>query len=645
MRAAIYVRQSDRYDSQQVSLEVQERDCRQYCQERAWTVTKVYVERHSGVELFERPALQRLLADLREGAFDVIVCWNTARFSREPDHLTYLMVVARHHGARVCFVHEDFDHDSDEGWLLRQIYGFAAKQQWRSTLKTTKAAREAVVRRDGRILPGRCALYGYRYDEVEIRGHGGRVRRVVGRYSRNAATADVVRRIFAAVADGVPINVVARQLNDDGVSTPRGGRGWTRLQVKRIVRNPAYKGEAEALKTQSVRQPGERRAYGKQVPRPAEERVRLSPEVVPPIVSQELWERANQMLDANAARQRVRASTTHADVLEQMALYQHVRCGICDRQLTRYARRNRHGELVAFYRHDAVVGAPCRHFRIMARTLDEAVWAFISERLTDQAFLVALRERMRELAGGEAIAARVQEIEATIGELSARVQRLSADLADLSEPAARAALKVHLDEAARQLTRWQDEAARVRAELRNWQRALAWLDDLEQIGALLREVLASEDDVGFRARVVRWLAITVRVWPPSGRKSVGKQGRYARWEIEWQPPRLPGDARDADHASIMVRRTGCSNDLGPIISRDRAPLGPIISRDRAPLVVPRWCSEGHWHWAAAVNPCANIGAAVGHGRWSIPLFRTDREPLFLGTPKYAARGRPGGGPD
>ena len=63
VRAAIYVRVSSSAQEQDgSSLETQEAACRRYAAERGYVVdeTDVYREVHTGTELWERPALQRL---------------------------------------------------------------------------------------------------------------------------------------------------------------------------------------------------------------------------------------------------------------------------------------------------------------------------------------------------------------------------------------------------------------------------------------------------------------------------------------------------------------------------------------------------------------------------------------------------------
>jgi site-specific DNA recombinase len=209
-RAAFYIRQSNPYDRDSAGPEVQEEAMCHHAQEHGYDVDPrhVYVEKHTGVELFERQELAALLRAMSSREVDTVLLWSTDRFSREPEHLSFLLVTAKHHGVRLEFITEPLD-DTDEGWLLRQVMGFAAKREWRQIRERTYAGNRKRVEK-GKLRIGGIPLYGYLPSPER------------DRYVENPITAPVVRRIFEAVAEGMPLRAVAGLLNDEGIPTPTG---------------------------------------------------------------------------------------------------------------------------------------------------------------------------------------------------------------------------------------------------------------------------------------------------------------------------------------------------------------------------------------------------------------------------------------
>jgi site-specific DNA recombinase len=110
-----------------------------------------------------------------------------------------------------------------------------------------------------------------------------------------------VREVYRRyVQDGESISRIARSLSERGIPTATGKVFWERSTVWRILRNPAYRGQAAFGKkhvtgertkaTRRVRVRGERHGLApRRAARPAEEWISIP---VPAIVSDETFERA-----------------------------------------------------------------------------------------------------------------------------------------------------------------------------------------------------------------------------------------------------------------------------------------------------------------------------------------------------------------
>ncbi len=89
-RAALYCRVStDRQEWDGTSLDTQEESCRAYAARHGFAISAehVYLEKHSGVDLWGRPKVAALREAIRAKAIDVLICHATDRLSRDPVHL------------------------------------------------------------------------------------------------------------------------------------------------------------------------------------------------------------------------------------------------------------------------------------------------------------------------------------------------------------------------------------------------------------------------------------------------------------------------------------------------------------------------------------------------------------------------------
>src|SRR3954454_3365891 len=97
-RAAIYCRVSSAGQEDNFSLATQEAGARKLAAEREYHVGDVFVDVHSGAELFERPALTALRHQIRCGQVDVVLAHAVDRLSRNQAHLGFLLSEWDHHG-------------------------------------------------------------------------------------------------------------------------------------------------------------------------------------------------------------------------------------------------------------------------------------------------------------------------------------------------------------------------------------------------------------------------------------------------------------------------------------------------------------------------------------------------------------------
>ncbi|MCL6522286.1 MAG: recombinase family protein, partial [Firmicutes bacterium] len=425
MRAAIYLRVStDEQAEHGHGIAFQREECRRRAAEIGAEAVDEYADEGVSGAVLARPALLRLLAAVQEGRYDVVLCWDASRLSRELRDQLDLRTQIRQR-ARLLFVQGGWDEESPEGELMFNVSGSVAQYERAKVRERTMAGRRQKAR-SGK-LPFGFAPYGYRYD---------RERSTLVVVEEEAR---VVRRIFDdLLAYRAGLNGIARALTREGVPTRHGGP-WHRQVIRQIVANPVYKGvyyanrrDMRGMSLNRYRPRGEKRAPRL---RPPEEWI---PVPVPALVSEESWERAQAVL-ARAAR--LWHGGKHAYLLRGL-----VRCGRCGLSMAGSPRHS-WGRVERVYtcrRHQAGVRPAACGRAVRADPLEEAVWQWLVARLSDPAALARELRRLDEEAAGASDAAQAEALERELRQLARRqrallalVERGLADAEGVAEPLGR----------------------------------------------------------------------------------------------------------------------------------------------------------------------------------------------------------------
>ncbi len=347
-------------------------------------------EGYSGSTLL-RPALERLRDQAAAGALDRLYVHSPDRLARNYALQVLLLDEWQRAGVEVVFLNRPIGKSPEEDLLL-QVQGMMAECERAKILERSRRGKRHAARAGSvNVLCG--APYGYRY--VGKHEGGGRAR-----YEVHEEHARVVRQLFAWVGlERCSIGEVCRRLQARQIPSPKGKPYWDRTTVWGILKNPAYKGQAQFGKTQvGPRRPRLRPLRGKKAqPRravatydtPESDRIPIE---VPALVSEELFAAVAEQLQENRRRHRERRRG--ACYLLQGLLV----CGTCGyayygKPLSRSARKGKTREY-AYYR---CVGTDAYRFggqRVccngQCRTdlLDKAVW-------DDACALLAEPERVR----------------------------------------------------------------------------------------------------------------------------------------------------------------------------------------------------------------------------------------------------------
>ena len=204
---------------------------------KQWVFAGVYADKAiTGTKVDKREDFQRLIQDCMDGKIDMVIAKSLPRFARNTlDTLKYVRML-KERGIAVYFEVEKINTMKD-GEFLMTILSSVAQQEVENTSAYVKKGLKMKMKRGE--LVGFQGCLGYDYD-VETKS-----------LSINEEGAEVVRYIFDRYVAGAGSTMIARELNEQGITTIK-GNDWTSSSVMGIINNEKYKGDILLGKTFTV---------------------------------------------------------------------------------------------------------------------------------------------------------------------------------------------------------------------------------------------------------------------------------------------------------------------------------------------------------------------------------------------------------
>ena len=288
-QVGIYVRLSneDVRAGESVSIENQKLMLIKHVKEMGWELKEVYCDDGFSGTNQNRPAFQRMMADVKQGFINTILTKDLSRLGRNYLEVGNLAeVFLPEHGCELVSLSEKYDDMA----VFRNWFN---EQHSKTTSKKVKAAKR-ICAESGKYL-GTYAPYGYKKDPDNRHGL------VIDEH-----TAPIVRRLFQLRASGMGFRAIAIQLNEDGVISPKEyyyqnqnrknpcatNRLWSECTVNAIIKNEVYIGNLIHGRTGTVSYKNH-----KQINKPEEEWIRAE-NTHEPLIERELWERVQKFTHA-----------------------------------------------------------------------------------------------------------------------------------------------------------------------------------------------------------------------------------------------------------------------------------------------------------------------------------------------------------
>ena len=285
---------------------------------KEWFFAGVYADKAiTGTKVDKREEFQKLIQDCLDHKIDMVIAKSIPRFARNTlDTLKYVRMLKERNIA-VYFEVEKINTLKD-GEFLITILSSVAQQEVENTSANVKKGLKMKMKRGE--LVGFQGCMGYDYD-VETKS-----------ILVNEEGAKVVRYIFERYVEGVGTTVIARELNEKGITTIR-GNPWVPSTVMGIINNEKYKGDLLLGKTFTVDPISKRRLenFGE------EDRYYIHNHHEP-IISEEMFEKAQEIRSRrNGSRKQGALFGKREKFSRQFAFSSMLECGFCGSSLTRRA--------------------------------------------------------------------------------------------------------------------------------------------------------------------------------------------------------------------------------------------------------------------------------------------------------------------
>ncbi len=246
---------------------------------RNWTFVPGYIDEGlSGISTRKRENFNRMIEEASEDKFDLVITKEISRFARNTlDSIQFTRQLLGH-GVGVFFQNDNINTLDEDSELRLSIMSSIAQDELRKLSSRVKFGHAQAIK-DGVVL-GNNRIFGYQKDN--------------GRLVIDEDEASMVRELFQLYATGeYSMKQIEVIFWNKGYRNSRGNR-LSHTTMSNMISNPKYKGYYVGNKVKVIDMFTKKQKF-----LPPEEWVMFkdeSGEIVPALVSEELWEKANAIL-------------------------------------------------------------------------------------------------------------------------------------------------------------------------------------------------------------------------------------------------------------------------------------------------------------------------------------------------------------
>ena len=293
MNAIIYIRVSSADQVENTSLENQEEACREWCEREGYAVAELFRDEGQSAKTADRPGLLRAVNYASKENVDAFVVWKIDRLSRNQNDYHQLRALLTTYDVKLCSATEALP-DGPTGTLMESI--LAAFAQFSNDLRGERArcGMERALKAGGWVWQAPIGYANARTDDNQPT------------LEKDEVRAPLIRKGFELVASGAySQSEVFEHLQELGL-TKANGEPMKDTNFFRILKNPVYAGwiTSDMAGPEPVKGQWD------------------------PIVSQELFDRVQVAIDADAPKENYQ--TDRPD----FPLRRFIHCAECNNPLT-----------------------------------------------------------------------------------------------------------------------------------------------------------------------------------------------------------------------------------------------------------------------------------------------------------------------
>ena len=238
----------------------------------------------------------------RNGSFDLVITKEISRFARNTLDSIYYTRDLKKHGVGVIFLNDNINTLDADSELRLALMSSIAQEESRKTSERVKWGQKRQMEQG--VVFGRSML-GYDVKD--------------GKMTVNEESAKVVRLIFHKfVNEGKGTHVIARELREEGIR-PMRVKEWQNTVILRLLRNEKYCGDLVQKKTYTPDFLSHEKKYNR-----GQEEFVIIKDHHEPIISRELFDEANRILDERSLSQEGKAKHSN-----RYPFSGKIKCGCC----------------------------------------------------------------------------------------------------------------------------------------------------------------------------------------------------------------------------------------------------------------------------------------------------------------------------
>lgn len=398
MRVTFYARVSSDSDEQLNSLDNQIAYYENFIKKNEkWIFVPGYIDEGlSGISTKKRKHFNEMISDAKTGMFDLIITKEISRFARNTlDSLQYTRQLLGM-GVGVFFQNDNINTLDEDAELRLTIMSSIAQDELRKLSSRVKFGHQQAIKSS--VVLGNSRIFGYKKDDKRL---------II-----DETQAPMVRDLFRLYSTGqYSMKQLEKRFYDEGYRNYNGNR-ISHTTMSGIISNPKYKGYYVGNKVRVVDMFTKKQKF-----LPKEDWVMYKDEtgeIVPALVSEEIWERANDVLARRSEDVKNRQGIcNHANLLTGKLF-----CTHCGKPYYRRESKDKQGNVNSKWvcagkinnGADSCPSFPIYESEIKPILLD----VFSATRVDTEAMLRNYTEMFRSMENDDETAIKIDELKKTI---------------------------------------------------------------------------------------------------------------------------------------------------------------------------------------------------------------------------------------